>query len=273
MRDEARGSEPAVATPPQPNESAVRNTLSLPLRIVESAGFVALVSAILYFMGYSYYAGFFERISLPPPFPELSTSDYFLRAFFSLDGLIAAVLVSLPYRGVVPTTIWQACWVNGAFIITPIILAQNARSNEFLTQGLALFLGAVAVAAIVASILKRSIMKLLTWRWGLSGALAYGFSVVIFFALYFRLEGAADATKLIEGRHQPSSSVILQTQDLKSPINGAHLFVALERNGAFYLVEPEVSASNAPRVHFVPASEVRSATMQRVGSPVSTPSP
>jgi hypothetical protein len=273
MRDDAQGSVSGDAASPHQEESAAASGLSWPLRIVESAGFVALVSAIFYFMGYSYYAGFFERISLPPPFPELSTSDYFLRAFFSLDGLIAAVLVSIPYRNSVPTTVWQALWVNSAFIITPLILVQNARANEFLTQGLALFLGAVVVVAVVASAWKRSMMTLLNWRWGLVGAIAYGFGVFLFFAVYFRLQGTADATRLIEGRLEPSSSVVLQTQDPESPLNGARLLVALARDGDFWLVRPEVPAPSAPSVHFVPASEVRSATMQRVSAATATPSP
>ena len=79
---------------------------SLSLRVLESAAFLGLVTAIFYFMGYSYYAGYFARLSLPSPFPELSTSDYFLQAFSSLDGLVAAALVSIPYRSVVPTTVW-----------------------------------------------------------------------------------------------------------------------------------------------------------------------
>lgn len=245
----------------------------LPLRVIESAGFVALVTAILYFMGYSYYAGFFERISLPPPYPELSTSDYFLQAFSSLTGLIVAALVSIPYRTTVPTTIGQAFWVNSAFIIVPLILAQNARSNGFLEQGLALFLAAVAAVAIVASVLKRSIMKLLTWRWGIAGAIAYGFGIFLFFSVYFRLEGIADATRFIEGRLHPTSSVVLLTSDPESPVNGERLLVALARDGDFYLVRQESPAPVAPLVYFVPASEVRTATMQRSEATMATPTP
>ncbi len=235
------------------------------MRIVESAGFVALVSAILYFMGYSYYAGYFERLSLPSPFPELSTSDYFLQSFSSLSGLLVAVLLSIPYRSTVPATIPRAFWVNSAFIIVPLILAQRARSNGFLEQGLALFLAAVAVGAIVASLLTLSIMKLLTWRWGLAGAIAYGFGIFIFFSVYFRLEGSADATRFIEGRLHPSSSIVLQTRDAASPVNGERLLVALMRGDGLYLVRQEAPAPLTPTVYYVPESEVLSASMQRVG--------
>jgi hypothetical protein len=245
----------------------------LPLQIIESAGFVAMVTAVLYFMGYSYYAGFFERLSLPPPYPELSTSDYFLQAFSSLTGLLVAALLSIPYRSTLPTTIWQAFWVNSAFIIVPLFLAQNARSDGFLGQGLALILAAVVVVAISASVLKRSIIKLLTWRWGIAGAIAYGFGIFLFFGDYFRLEGDADATRFIEGRLQPSSSVVLLTSNPESPVNGERLLVALMRNGDFYLVRQESPAPITPLVYFVPGSEVRTATMQRAGATMATPAP
>jgi hypothetical protein len=259
-----------ATTPPREDGSLLPK---LPLRVIESAGFVALVTAILYFMGYSYYAGFFERLSLPPPFPELSTSDYFLQAFSSLTGLLVATLVSIPYRSTVPTNIGQAFWVNSAFIIVPIILAQDARANGFLVQELALFLGAVAAVAVIASLLKRSLMKLLTWRWGLSGAVAYGFGIFLFLGVYFRLEGAADATRLIEGRLHPSASIVVQTHDAASPVNGIRLLVALARDGDFYLVQQASPAPDAPLVLYVPASEVRTATMQRVGASLATPTP
>jgi hypothetical protein len=246
---------------------------AVPLRVIESAGFVAFVTAVLYYMGYSYYAGFFERISLPPPYPELSTSDYFLRAFSSLTGLLVAALLSVPYRSAVPAMIGQAFWVNSAFIIVPIILAQDARTNGFLVQGLALVLAGVAAIAVIASLLKQSVMKLLTWRWGLAGAIAYGFGVFVFFGIYFRLEGTADAERFIEGRLRPSSTVVLQTSDAASPVNGEPLLIALVRDGDFYLVRQEAPAPAAPQVYFVPASEVRTATMQRVEESMSAPVP
>ncbi|MGH2618723.1 MAG: hypothetical protein ACRDJC_26135 [Thermomicrobiales bacterium] len=272
MSDEMR-KPPTGADTEQPPEIS-SGLQKLPMRVIESAGFVALVTAILYFMGYSYYAGFFARISLPPPYPELSTSDYFLQAFSSLTGLLVAAMASIPYRSTVPT-IWQAFWVNSAFIIVLLILGQNARSNGFLEQGLALFLAAVVAAAILASVLKLSIMKLLTWRWGLAGAIAYGFGILLFFSVYFRLEGAADATRFIEGRLQPSASVVLQTSDAASPVNGTRLLVALARGDGFYLVQQEAPAPVAPIVYYVPESEVRTATMQRVSEaiPTRTPTP
>ena len=262
----------AVSDPaelPQENTSVLQK---LPLRAIESAGFVALVTAILYFMGYSYYAGFFERISLPPPYPELGTTDYFLRAFSGLSGLLAASLASIPYLTVVPTTVWQAFWVNAPFLVVPLVLGQNARSNGFLDQDLALILGAVAAIGVIASLLKLSALRLLTMRWGLAGAIAYGFGIFLFFGAYFRLEGSADATKFIEGRLQPSSTIVLQTRDTESPVNGTPLLVALARGG-FYLVQQASPAPEDPVVYFVPDIEVVTATMQRVGAVTATPTP
>jgi len=245
----------------------------LPLHLIESAGFVALVTAVLYFMGYSYYAGFFERISLPPPYPELSTSDYFLRAFSSLTGLLVAALLSIPYRSTAPSTMVQAFWVNSAFIIVPLILAHDGRSSGILVPELALVLAAVAAVAVAASLLRRPVMELLTWRWGLAGATAYGFGIVLFFSVYVRLEGAADATRFIEGRLQPSSIAVVLTNDPESPVNGERLLVALARGGDFFLVRQESPAPAAPVAYFVPAGEVRTATMQRIEATATTPKP
>jgi hypothetical protein len=64
----------------------------LSLRAVESAGFLAIVTGILYFIGYSYYAGFFGRLLFPNPYPELSTSDYFIRAFTNFTGMFSLLL-------------------------------------------------------------------------------------------------------------------------------------------------------------------------------------
>ena len=268
MSDDARNlavSDPAGL--PQENSSVLQK---LPLRAIESAGFVALVTAVLYFMGYSYYAGFFERISLPPPYPELSTTDYFLQAFSSLSGLLVAALASIPYRSVVPTMVWQALWVNALFIVVPLVLGQNAHSGGFLDQKLALTLAAVAAVGVFASLRKLPALRLLTMQWGLAGTVAYAFFIFLFFGVYFRLEGSADATKFIEGRLEPSSTIVLQTRDPESPVNGDPLLVALARGG-FYLVQQESPAPVAPVVYFVPEIEVVTATMQRVGAVTGTP--
>ena len=271
MSDEAHN--PAVSDAKE-SPQEIRPVLpQLSLRAIESASFVALMTAILYFMGYSYYAGFFERISLPPPFPELSTSDYFVRAFSSLSGLLAVALVSISYRSGVPTTVWQALKVNAPFIIVPLVLAQNARSNGFLDRDLALILAAVAVVGVIASLRKRSALRLLTTQWGLAGTLSYAFGIFLFFGAYFRLEGSADATAFIEGRLQPSSAVVLQTRDSESPVNGVPLLVALARGGGFYLVQQASPAPMAPVVYFVPESEVLTATIQRAGVVTATPTP
>jgi hypothetical protein len=59
------------------------------LRAFESAGFLAIVTEILYFMGNSYCAGFCGRQLLPNPCPELSTSGYFNRAFTNFTGMFS----------------------------------------------------------------------------------------------------------------------------------------------------------------------------------------
>src|SRR5215207_7528971 len=76
------------------------------LRAVESAGFLAIVSGILYFIGYSYYAGFCGRLLFPNPYPELSTSDYFNRAFTNFTGMFSLLLWldNISNRFHVPTT-------------------------------------------------------------------------------------------------------------------------------------------------------------------------
>ncbi len=121
-------------------------------------------------MGYSYYAGFFERISLPPPcrrhfrssaLPTTSCTPFPVNRDCSRPHWPA-----IPYRSVVPTTIWQAFWVNAPFLVVPLVLGQNARSNGFLDQDLALLLGAVAMVAVIASLLKLSALRALTKRWG-----------------------------------------------------------------------------------------------------------
>ena len=162
--------------------------------------------------------------------------------------------------------------MNTPFLVVPLVLGQNARSNGFLDQDLALLLGAVAMVGVIASLLKLSALRALTTRWGIAGTGSYAFGIFLFFGVYFRLEGSADAMKFIEGRLQPSSTTVIQTRDTESPVNGAPLLVALARGG-FYLVQQASPAPVAPVVYFVPESEVLTATMQRVGAVTPTPTP
>jgi hypothetical protein len=115
-------------------------------------------------------------------------------------------------------------------------------------------------------------MRLMTARWGLAGAVAYAFAFFSFFSVFFRLEGAADATRLIEGHLDGSASVVVQTKDEDSTVDGVPLLVVLARNGQFYLVQQQSPAPDAPVVYFLPEAEVRSATIHRAGmAPIPPP--
>ena len=259
-------------------QSVMTAVPKVPSHFLESAGFIAITSGVFYFMGYSYYAGFFERLSFPAPYPELSTSDYFIRAFTSVTGLffLAGWIDNLANRFVQPRTLGEAFRVNAPFILVPTILLEFAYIGGYLNQRVAVPLILTFAVGVLGTAVRQSIAWAITSAGagiGIGATVGAALILIYIFSIYFGAMGEADAVKFIEGRKSGTTTAVIETTDPESTINGTPLLLALDRGSRFYLVKQQIPAPIAPLVFVVPESEVLSLTIQRAGTTHATPVP
>lgn len=276
MLDESQAAEPKIQ--PAMNTKNTNDPVvpQVSWKVLESAGALALVTAIAYFMGHSYYTGYFRRLSFPSPYPELTTSDYVIRAFTSFASFffLAMWVDNLANRYVIPRSYPEAFRVNAPFILVPIILGQYAYIFEYVNKSVAIWLGVVLIIGVFGIVTKTSIVGMLAREgsgYGFGALIAYAATLIYGFSLYFMAMGEGDAVRLIEGRSHDAVNAIVLTVRGDSPVNGVPLRVALDKAGRYYLVKPETEAPEAPTLYVVPESEILSAYLRNSTAAMATP--
>lgn len=235
------------------------------IRLIESTGFIAFMTAVIYFIGYSYYAGYFGRLSFPAPYPQLSTSDYLVRAFNNLASLSAVLLTLGSFKYVTrhPETRRQAIAVNIGFLTVALIMIANGLLLDFERRDVLWLVACIAVLAIVGIVFKFSIVNFLIWNEGLVGAaIGYGFFLLFVFVQYFQAMGSADAVRFVEGKTFRTFATVY-TNDPKSEIDGVPLLIALDRGDRYYLVRQQQPAPADPLVYVIPESDITHLEIQK----------
>ena len=176
------------------------------LRAIESAGFLAVSTAIFYFMGYSYYAGFFRTFAFPPPYPELSTSDYFIRAFTSIVTFFSLAITwldNLSNRFYEPKTYGEAWRVNAPFFLVPVILGAFAYIGGYLNPDVAFWLACILIVGALGTAAKMSIVGTFTRKgsgYGIGAVIMYAATFIYFFQFTFGPWATRTPTGLSKGK-------------------------------------------------------------------------
>ena len=193
-------------------------------------------------MGYSYYAGFFRMFAFPPPYPELSTSDYFIRAFTSIVTFFSLAITwldNLSNRFYEPKTYGEAWRVNAPFFLVPVILGAFACIARPSGSGCCVLAGlhfdSWRVRHCCQDVNCWDIYKKGVGIWDrASGRSCTLRRSSIFFNLLSGHGRDADANRFIEGKMSGTVTAVIQMTNLDSPVNGVPLLVALDRGGRVF---------------------------------------
>lgn len=235
-------------------------------RVVESVGALAVVTAILYFIGYSYYAGYFSRLSVPAPYSNLDTSDCVIRAFTNFVPTLYVLffLVTSPSLRIRrPVSRRQALYSNLTILVGCFLLLTYSLSLEFFNWFIGIYLASALAVTMAAALVKASLVGIIDASYGgVAGRIYYAVLLVWFASVYFGAQGEHDAKRLMEGTLERSSTVTLTMRDPRSGFNGRTFALITIRDDHYYVVEQASSAPERPAVFAIPSAEVVAAELQ-----------
>ena len=244
-------------------------------KLLESAGLVAGASAFFYFMGYSYYAGFFKRLSFPRPFPELAPSEYFSRAFTDLVTIVPIVIFIIVRVLLLDDTSRIDVVKRRAIpiVLVPISLLLYAWIFGFLNPVIVLLLAPPIVGGIFAIIRPKVDRYMGKHRdfFQISLVLVSTAIAVLFLSIYFQFYGGRQAELMLERRVGWTPLVSMQLREPNPSVEGKSLLLVLLRDNRYYLAQPESPAPRWPELFIVPESEVLFAETQAKPVPSSLP--
>lgn len=243
----------------------VSRSLNLP-QSLDSALFLAVTTGLMLYWGYTYYRGFYSRLSYGEPVPLDDSPRYLLKtatiifgALFILTNLSSSI-APRPKKIVTRSDAIGANLVPFAFVCYLIIWTGTAFFDWFLIG----FLCFMAVTVVVLTFLKRDVMSSAGdyHRW--HRIIVFGGVGLALGNFIFSTNGRVDATRLIEGNWDEGSTV---TFDMVNPdsIFDRKTYAFIEnRDDSYYFVEMSDPAPKRPKLMVIPASDVESATIQRM---------
>lgn len=245
--------------------------------LFNSAIVVAILSGILFMWGYSYYRGFYERLSLLIPI-SVETPYTYLAASLDIGVIVLLAMVVIavgpkltPSAAFDRHTKLRAFIQNLGFFLlygsAPISLIARGRYYPELILGLVLF-----TMVLVVSVFSMIFIDLLLHKkyYPLMISLITVMTIVHYVEISEVL-GAAQAERLLAGRSNRGSTVVLEMKNSSSPLHGSVYALVQIQGGNYYLVEMASPAPEHPTLHIVPQSEVLSARVERMNGEIPAP--
>lgn len=264
-RDEDQISAPSEAGKRDGGVSEIRKNSDFG-RLLDSALLIAITTGLMFYWGYSYYNGYYERLSYGQPLPLDSAPRYVLKTATVLLGGMYIVFNSSPYLKHIhpnPKSRSEALNANG-FVLVALLGLLIWSATNFFDWFLVIFLSVILASVIGFTLLKLAVLHL----WDRDGRTAnliilIGLGILLG-QLVFSTQGRVEATKLIEGSWEHGSTISFEMRDYLSPFDGERFALVEHRDGDYYVTEIANPAPKKPKLFIVPDSEIRSATIERM---------
>ncbi len=245
------------------NPNAVDDGRNAPtFRWVEPATILALFVGSLYYLGWSYTDGYFQRIGLRHAIFNFSTTFYLTQSFWAASLSWMAMLFLLSGREA-PKTKLHALYANLGliFLIIPFLLP---GTSEFGSLDFYIGLGFVVcpvIAIVWLSWNKKSIGHLLRQ----AEPVIVLILVIPIMTVAARTIGEFHGRKTIQGDPQYTYTVSFAWKEAPiQELEGKELILIVYQDSQYYVAIREKPAPAFPKVYVVPVDQLKHAVVSRI---------
>ena len=238
-------------------------------RYIEPATIVTLLACALYFIGWFYLEGYFNRLGIHQDSLELPVIFYFRKAILpvlTFTGLFYWMVLGVKkdiktrldaFLGNIPL------FLLAFFFMYYLITGYNQKNSVLI---LLTFLGFIImfIEAIVLSWRKSSFSHMLLKK-PLNRIIFY-FILLMIASIGAGVIGDIHATKTIEGTLATSSSInYTWIGDLPAELEGKELVLILYYQERYYVTVRQNPAPKYPNIYIIPDDQIALATIKRIG--------
>lgn len=228
----------------------------------ESAFIIAAITASLYFVGYGYYRGFFNELSLPLGFSNIQTTEYITASFKAIAGLSLLIILFFIVWSKEPKNRLEAFFCNLPMIICVIILGFDSEfkniGTRYLLQGL---VGVLIVMIIFISYKSISIVNTF-YKTEFKMKIIMLLSIIALLYIVSYDFGTLDARKLIEGKDTLRIQISLKDKT-STQIQNKELIPVMLYDNKYYVLEKNNTSQEYNRLHIIQSDEIEIATLYR----------
>ena len=254
---------------PEPQDRGLQTGNLTPLshgisEYIEPATIITLTIGAVYYVGWSYTNGYFERLGIQHDSLEFPTSFYLMRGF--LPVLVSAIVVYWAFSG---TRVSKQTRANAAQGNVPILLLAALLLLEGFTKpSVRIYLFAAAGLILVAFIMCSWQKTSLSQRIQKSPPLGRIFILLMLIAVSVvtaNFLGQHDAARSVEGALRNGVLVRFAWKgEVRPELENKAFVLILHRDGKYYVVGLESPAPEFPKVYIVPDEQIKLAVIQRI---------
>lgn len=240
--------------------------------LFESTLFIAIISAVSYFVGYGYYFSYFSRLSIPLSSMNIQPIEYMTMSYLPIIVLSLIFGLSFEYWQIAPRNLKEAlignCYFIVVFAIVIIAYWLDNENNFLLSSFFVLVLLLSIIYMIFISIRKVSFGYFVFNK--ASFSLKFLFIILTIGVLFIgaSILGNYTAEKLIFEKGQ-TIEVQLYSKD-KSNTNfqdKTFIFVSTRENN-YYVLEKNATFPKYPKLYIISKDQIEMATLQVVNTKI-----
>ena len=234
--------------------------------LLEPVIIIALVTGVLYFIGYYYYRSYFSRLSLPDTVLNFPTAVYMREALIYCFAFAGLVLPSFLNADKKPQTFRQAAIGNLPLLAMGVLgIIYSVRIYHNWIELIFLLFGAIVILVNFLILSKHHIsITHYFYRSSWSMRLIFLVPLVLAICLLASYFGQVHATKLIEGSLRNSMIITLELKDGTIFQEGKQLILIMHNNGKYYVAERQTRAPKYPPVYVISDNQIAIATIKRI---------
>lgn len=238
-------------------------------RYIEPATIVTLLACAVYFIGWFYLEGYFNRLGIHLDSLELPVMFYFRKAFLpvlAFTGLFYWMALCVKkdiktrldaFLGNIPL------FLLAFFSMYYSIIAYNLKNSELILLTFLTFI-IIFIESIILTWRKISISHIFLKK-PLNRIIFY-FLIILIASIGAGVLGDIHATKTIEGTLATSSSInFTWIGDLPAELEGKELVFILYYQEKYYVTVRQNPAPKYPNIYIIPDDQIALATIKRIG--------
>jgi hypothetical protein len=221
-------------------------------KYLQPALLIALITAISYYIGYSYTSGYLGRLGIKHEFIEFTATYYFLKSIIGVTiGFIILFFIWFYKRSDTQNKIFRSALDN----IFSLIVAAILIYQGILEENNSLFiLSAFLILFYFISVYDKSIINFKSNPFAIIGIGFICISLMSSIASFF---GRNDAISTIEGRGIGITFIKIKTKANIDILDNTKNFILIMHNDKkYYIIEKRTPASLNPLIYVIPDDQV-----------------
>ncbi|MCZ7403175.1 MAG: hypothetical protein O8C61_13210 [Candidatus Methanoperedens sp.] len=234
----------------------------------ESAIFLAIVTACLYISGYSFYASYFYRLSVPLKFLNLQIIDYMSVSFLPISFLIILLLIFFGLWSHEPKNRLEALGGNLFLFVAAILTIYEGKS--IINDETFLFIYIILIIVCILIFVIMSYMKI-SFAYNLfKSPLSFKLSFLIFclslLIILSSILGDSAAENLIQVKGDQLEIQFFLKDNTDTQFQNKTFKFVMQLEDRYYVLEKNDTVHDYPKLYIIPTDQVAMATVHRVNN-------